>query len=339
MGFRPGWLLYLAMILSISVGVPATGAAEALPQEVVLDALPRHIGDGLFGNQCGYEELQRISLWGDRYSIRFRTSRAASVQVRLNRLWGVNPGYEDVVLIDGVRVGVLPVNHDPASALCGKPWVSEPFWLQPGRHELIIVAGTRRDKDDIAFEGVGLLSQGAVPVIGQSPPRVWSNGKGSTAPRSWMEALMETTTVVATLGLLAFLVERVTNGTVLLLGYWSWWQGRFEGSGVTDPVAQARIDRNRRSALFAISAILAVLGAWWANLNFLEQVGVKNVPPAAAIVVTGLLMAAGADPIRELVKLRERKDERSASPQPIQLSGTVIIQQARPEAGETSGSR
>lgn len=57
--------------------------------------------------------------------------------------------------------------------------------------------------------------------------------------KSWLERLMEATTLVITFGLLAFMVERLTNGIAVALGYWRWWRTRFEVSATADPDLQA----------------------------------------------------------------------------------------------------
>lgn len=154
--------------------------------------------------------------------------------------------------------------------------------------------------------------------------------------KNWLEVLMDTTTLVATLGLLAFMVERLTNGMAMVLGYSGWWKLHMEGSATADPDTRARIDRNRRVALFALSALLAVVGSLFIKLDFLAQLGLQDVPPRAGQIVTGFLIASGADPIRELLKLRDRGREVPQPSQPIQLTGTLVLQQASsPTAGKS----
>jgi hypothetical protein len=167
-------------------------------------------------------------------------------------------------------------------------------------------------------EAVTLVS--AATAAGATTPR----------PRGLVEVLMDTTTLVATFGLLAFMVERLTNGMATVAGYWGWWRTRMEVPATPDPEARARVDRNRRVGLFVLSAVLAVAGALLIKLNFLAKVGLEGVPATAGYIVTGLLIAAGADPIREVFKLGDRQRERSAPSAPIQVTGTLIVQQAPP---------
>lgn len=148
------------------------------------------------------------------------------------------------------------------------------------------------------------------------------------AGTNWLEALMDVTTLVAVFGLLAFLVERLTNGIAIVLGYWSWWRLRMEAPAAVDPDTRALVDRNRRAGLFALSAVFAVVGAVLVKLNLLAELNVRGVPPTAGYIVTGLLIAAGADPIREVLKLRDHGREAPASP--VQVTGTLLLQQAPP---------
>jgi hypothetical protein len=150
-----------------------------------------------------------------------------------------------------------------------------------------------------------------------------SHGGKTTARSNWMEVFMDTTMLVAAFALLAFLVERLTNGAAILLGYWPWWRDRIEGSPTADPDTRARIERNRRVSLFGLSALLAVPGAVLMNLNLLPALGFGGVAPIAGQLTTGLLIASGADPIRDLLRLREKKPE----PAPIQIAGTLVLKQ------------
>ena len=161
---------------------------------------------------------------------------------------------------------------------------------------------------------------------------------GAPASRGWLEVLMDTTTLLATFGLLAFLVERLVNGVAIVFGYFEWWRSRMEVPATATPTVQARVDRNRRVALFGLSALLGVLGAYLIDLNLLAELRIQRVPLGAGKFVTGLLIASGADPIRELLKLRDKKREEPSPSQPIQVSGTLLLQQAPPApAGRSEG--
>jgi hypothetical protein len=137
------------------------------------------------------------------------------------------------------------------------------------------------------------------------------------------EGLMEATTLVVSFALLAFMVERLTNGLAIVLGYWPWWRSRMEVVSGADPLKQAAIERNRRVGLFAMSSLLAVGGAIFAKLNLLAQLGATATPELAGYLVTGLLVAAGADPIREALNRRGSRD--TQPPPPIQVSGTLLV--------------
>ncbi len=153
---------------------------------------------------------------------------------------------------------------------------------------------------------------------------------GSPRTRDWMEALMETTTLVVTFGLLAFLVERLTNGVAIVLGYSGWWRARMEVPATADPDTRVPIERNRRVALFSLSVVLAVVGALVLDLNILSQLGLTSADSTAGTVATGLLIAAGADPIREFIRQRspEERSRRESPPAQVQVTGTLIVRDA-----------
>ena len=147
--------------------------------------------------------------------------------------------------------------------------------------------------------------------------------------RDIMEGLMDSATLVLTFGFLAFMVERLTNGVATVLGYWEWWRARMEVSPLADEATRLRIDRNRRVGLFGVSLLFSVIGTLATGLNLLAQVPAFANHPIAGSIVSGLLIAAGADPIREYLKLDDRKDRsrEDRQPTPVQVTGTLIIQQ------------
>jgi len=316
-------LFTCALLLAITE--PAV--AQRLPSyPTSLDSVLRHTGNNLFGNQCGYDELRSIGVWGDQFTVSFRTAVRGRFQVRLERVWGVATGAADRVLADGQEVGRLTPNQEATGPECGGSWTSPSFDLDAGSHVLTIRSGALGDDvDDVAFQGVTLLAGSPDAVIGHGKGRVSSTTEGPPTPPDWMEALMDTTTMLATFGLLAFLTERLTNGIAVVLGYWTWWRIRMEVSLTADPDTRARIERNRRVGLFGLSAVLAMAGAVALHLDVLAKLGLAS-PTAGGAIVTGLLIASGADPIRELLKGRESRRESSESPAPIQITGTLVLQ-------------
>jgi hypothetical protein len=227
----------------------------------------------------------------------------------------------------GMALSIPAVNGDETHNFFAAPGES-------GQSQLFMVAETYSGHDDVS--GTQVTNVPATLAI--KGVRVDAAGFRRAG---LMEGLMEASTIVISFGLLAFAVERLTNGVAVILGYWPWWRRHMEPvAGAAD---QSMVERNRRVALFALSAILAVAGAILARLNLLGQLSTlpaatADVTAAAAksaaqvsligYVVTGLMIAAGADPIRELLKQRGSRDERAPSA-PIQVSGTLVVQRDR----------
>jgi len=157
---------------------------------------------------------------------------------------------------------------------------------------------------------------------------------GSIVNDNWVEVLMDTTTLLATFALLAFLVERLTNAMAILFAFSSAWRQHFDVSAAADPDKRIRNDRNRRIALFLVGAAVAIVGALVAQINLLGELGLDAVPQRAGEVVTGLLIASGAEPIRELIQQRARGRDEPPQTTPIQVSGTLVIQQSPSARGE-----
>lgn len=225
-----------------------------------------------------------------------------------------NSGYE--ASVGGQFSAILPVNGDP----------THNFFNNPGngtdRLYRIIEVYSGMDHDTgsevtampatLAIKGARIIDD---PAGGERFTRA-----------NWMEAVMDTTSVVVTFALLAFMVERLTSGLTILLGYSRWWRSHMEVSSVAGAEEVAGVERNRRVGLFVLSALLAIIGAVLAKLNLLAQlINVGSTPAAAGYIITGLLIASGADPIRELLKLRTDREGRE--PPPIQVSGTLVLRQ------------
>lgn len=313
---------------ALLLAMTGPAAAQGLPSHPTsLDSVLRHTGNNLFGYQCGDAELRSMGVWGEQFAVTFRSAERGTFRVRLEHVWGVGAGAGDAVFVDSREIGRLTPNADPRSPECGRPWTSAPFELDAGLHVLIIRSGTTSDGDvdDIAFHGVTLLADRPEAVIGRGKGRVSGATEGPPKPPDWMEALMDTTTMLATFGLLAFLTERLTNGIAVVLGYFTWWRTRMEVSLTADPETRARIERNRRVGLFGLSAVLAIVGAVALHLDVLAKLGLAS-PTSGGAIVTGLLIASGADPIRELLKGRETRRESSEPPAPIQITGTLVLQ-------------
>ena len=155
----------------------------------------------------------------------------------------------------------------------------------------------------------------------------------SAKDKDWMEELMDTTRLLATYALLAFLVERLTNGLSILLSYWPWWRLRFDTSTVVDSARRTEVERNRRVVLFFMGAFIGIVGALIANLNLLSQAGLQGIPPFVDQVFTGLLIASGGDPIREAIHKRSDRHDEPRPVTPIQVTGTLVLHQPDSDPG------
>jgi hypothetical protein len=171
--------------------------------------------------------------------------------------------------------------------------------------------------------------------------RIWSRGGGRLVALitetedavvqvigfSVLEGIMEATSAIAMFALMAFMVERLTNGVALLLGYFPWWRAHFEPPIGGDAALRASNDRNRRLALFVLGIAIAVPLAVGLNLDVLSQLQLPELPPPAAEIGTGLLAATGADPIREIIRSRSQWDvgERaSGTTSTIHVEATLV---------------
>jgi hypothetical protein len=166
---------------------------------------------------------------------------------------------------------------------------------------------------------------------------------------------MEATTALVMFALLAFLVERLTNGIALILEYTAFWRRHFEADDGNDRARNQRNYRNRRIFLFVLGIAVAVPLCILFELNIFAQL---QLLPVGSVefqqAATGLLAATGADPIREIVlrssagesRYNFGRDGGSGGPSTIQVEarlvaspGTVIrIDEAAPALAGPSDS-
>jgi hypothetical protein len=89
-----------------------------------------------------------------------------------------------------------------------------------------------------------------------------------------------------------------------------------------------------------LSVVFSVIAALLANLNLLAGIpAFEHISPIAGSIISGLMIAAGADPIREFLKIGDKRDESRESRQqsPVQVTGTLILQQAASTTKEKKG--
>ena len=116
-----------------------------------------------------------------------------------------------------------------------------------------------------------------------------------------MEVILETTTALLFFAMLAFLVERLTNGLCLIFGYLEFWRRHFETIPSANSAKNDRNYRNRRVFLFFLGIVTAVPLCVYFGFNIIDQLQLPAIDPVAEQIGTGLLAATGADPIREIV--------------------------------------
>lgn len=331
---RPWGIAAAIVLLALGYFPPARAGDQS---GWLVDDTLRHIGNNRYQPQCGAEQFQRVGVWGPSYSLPVRIRTEGQISVVIEEVWGVNA--PATVRFDDRVIDEIPVNADLNHPRCGQEWRSRFLPVTPGVHQLTI-DGYRwpGDIDDVAFRGIRILTDPPDLLLGYGTPII-DHSAHLPKRTNWLEVLMDTTTLLATVGLLAFMVERLTHGLTLVLSYSSWWRARAEPNSLADPLAREAAERNRRVLSFLISAVLAIAGALWLKLDLLLKFGVPIGTAGDSLagpVVTGLLLAAGADPIRDLLKRRDQGMQPSEPAAPIQVTGTLVLQQTLPQNPKSS---
>ena len=181
-----------------------------------------------------------------------------------------------------------------------------------------IQSGSKAESDlqEIAHLGRGQYNQAADPAqLERLFVQLTTEGR-----------MEQATTLLSTVLVISFAIERFISAIMFTFSFSSRWRRIFDVTTAENAESTSRIQRNRKAISFAFASVFGIVGVGWlANVGVLFQLGYK-VPAIADTIFTGLLVAGGAEPIRELFQRQETKRAKSqeeSGPQLVQLSGTV----------------
>jgi hypothetical protein len=285
-----------------------------------LDVSPRNWQEGFPGVS------NRFEWFALEYTARIRASRPGTYSLRLLSDDGAKLFIDDKLMIDNDGI------HSARSMSGAVDF--------DNREHIIRVQYFQGPRDQLALQLFCVPPGGQERLFPDCDLALGTPALSADYLRKILEGIMDSTTLVITFGFLAFMVERLTNGIAIMLGYWPWWRLHMEPSSLADEVTRLQTDRNRRVGLFALSVVFSVIAALLANLNLLAGIpAFEHISPIAGSIISGLMIAAGADPIREFLKIGDKRDESRESRQqsPVQVTGTLILQQAASTTKEKKG--
>lgn len=133
---------------------------------------------------------------------------------------------------------------------------------------------------------------------------------------------------IALVLLLCFALDRIVRGLFFLLSYIPAWARSFPDPDLDDVTVSRRMESNRRLVYFIVSAVLAlVVVAWFGDVRLLSALGFTAVNPILDVLVTALVLTAGADRTQGILQSLGAggAEPPSPKPTPIEITGKLTI--------------
>jgi hypothetical protein len=134
----------------------------------------------------------------------------------------------------------------------------------------------------------------------------------------------------------SFLIDRVVNAAFFLLSFSAAWRHWLpDPASVTDPLAVPALVRKRTLVYSITAGILAtVVLAWYLDIRILALTGLDPLDPKTKLhghpyldaLLTGLIVAAGAERIADALKMLGAPLPDSAGAKPLAITGKLVIE-------------
>lgn len=139
---------------------------------------------------------------------------------------------------------------------------------------------------------------------------------------------MDGITALSVLVIASFAVDRFVTGILFLLSFIPAWQRTVpEPATVRDPDRRSVSEKRYKLVYFTFAAVVGgFVLAYWGNVQLLNAIGFKTTR-LIDTVITGLLLMGGAERLSGVIKLPGERREEKAPAQPIQVTGSVVLEQ------------
>jgi hypothetical protein len=152
---------------------------------------------------------------------------------------------------------------------------------------------------------------------------------------------MDGVTLLAVIVIGAFAIERITHGMLFLLDLldFTWWRRLSEDPALqADPIARAAAERKRTFTYFVLAFALGLVLTGFGKLRVLNAVGIETTW-YFDVVLTALILVGGADRVAELLKVPGARSGEKAVERPVQVSGTLVLEDASAKKVVTPGGQ
>ena len=141
---------------------------------------------------------------------------------------------------------------------------------------------------------------------------------------------MDGVTHLAVIVIGAFAIERITHGILFVLDLldFTWWRRLSQDpASQADPLARAVAERRRTFSYFLLAFALGLVLTGFGKLRVLNAVGIDTTW-YFDVVLTALILVGGADRVAELLKVPGARSGEKTVERPVQVSGTLVLEDA-----------
>ena len=166
-------------------------------------------------------------------------------------------------------------------------------------------------------------TEGAPPQIARALATVTVN------PNSGAMTRVDGFSAIALVLVVSFAIDRLVRGVLFALSYSSAWARRFPEPALNNGPISADAERNRRLIYFVLAGSLGMIALGWVGqVRILSALGFTNVNRWLDILVTGLILAGGADRTEQVLRSlgASSPSAEATSKEPIEIRGKLTIE-------------
>ena len=164
---------------------------------------------------------------------------------------------------------------------------------------------------------------GAPPQIARAQATVTVNPNAGAMTR------VDGLSAIALVLVVSFAIDRLVRGLFFVLSYSPAWARRFPDPAFNNGTISPEAERNHRLVYFILAGSLGMIALGWiGQVRILSALGFTNVNRWLDILVTGLILAGGAERTEQVLKSigASGPSTEATSKEPIEIRGKLTIE-------------
>ena len=131
-------------------------------------------------------------------------------------------------------------------------------------------------------------------------------------------------TAIAMIVIVSFAIDRIVTATLFVLSLVA---PSFDPDTVDGPARRKHAERIQRLLYVVLAGLLGIfVVARYGNVRILSALGIET-DPLLDIILTGIILVGGSDRIAAVLKAPGAPGVEKPSPQPIQITGTLTLEE------------